>query len=166
MLNVVESVFIGIDLALRETKPSGWAVLKGDQDRAELVEVNSLESSEKVLAQVLKHATASTFVAIDAPLIISNKKGQRCCETEIGKCYGDRGASCHSSNLTSCYHATGVHLASQLIKSLGFKHAPDLAHPENRNLYSSYYSASCKERFDRLHHSGQHLPLVQRHASQ
>ena len=46
MPSMTESVFIGIDLAWGETNPSGWAVLKGDQERAELVEVNTLPSCE------------------------------------------------------------------------------------------------------------------------
>lgn len=137
MPSMTESVFIGIDLAWGETNPSGWAVLKGDQERAELVEVNTLPSCAAVLAHVKEHVTASTFVAIDAPLIISNEKGQRRCETEIGRCYGARGASCHNSNLSSPRHATGVRLASQL-ESLGFKHAP-LARPEKQCVMLEVY---------------------------
>lgn len=137
MPSMTESVFIGIDLAWGETNPSGWAVLKGDQRCAELVEVNTLPSCEAVLARLKDHATASIVVAIDAPLIISNEKGQRRCETEIGRCYGAKGASCHSSNLSHC-HPAGVRLASQL-ESLGFRHAPDLAHPENQRVMLEVY---------------------------
>lgn len=88
----MEAVFIGIDLAWRgEKNPSGGAVLLGDRKRAQLVEVNPLlVSCAAVLAFIEGHATASTFIAIDAPPIISNSRGQRYCETLIGKRYGAR----------------------------------------------------------------------------
>jgi predicted RNase H-like nuclease len=135
-----EAVFIGIDLAWRgEKNPSGGAVLKGDRQRAQLIEVTaSLGSCSAALAYVEEHATASTFVAIDAPLIISNQEGQRHCETLISKRYADRHGSCHSSNLSLYPQATSVHLASQLV-SRGFRHAPDLAHPENQRVILEVY---------------------------
>src|SRR5271155_1414040 len=135
---MAESVFIGIDLAWSEKNPSGWAVLKGDRDRAELVQVNTLTSYSAVLAQVKENLTASTLVvAIDAPLIVSNEKGQRPCETEIGRRYGAKGASCHSSNLSRC-HASGPRLASEL-NSLGFSHAPNSAHSESHRIMLEVY---------------------------
>lgn len=134
---MTESVFIGIDLAWGETNSSGWAVLKGDQERAELVEVDTLPSCEMVLARLQRRATGSTFVAVDAPLIINNHKGQRRCEKEIGRCYGAKGASCHSSNLSHS-HSAGVRFASRL-EALGFRHAPDLAHPDNQRVMLEVY---------------------------
>jgi predicted RNase H-like nuclease len=136
----MDSVFIGIDLAWRgEKNPSGAAVLRGDRRRAQLVEVDaSLVSCSMVLAYVEEHATASTFVAIDAPLVIGNQEGQRHCETLIGNRYGARHASCHTSNLSLYPQAASVHLASQLI-SQGFRHAPDLGHPENQRVMLEVY---------------------------
>jgi predicted RNase H-like nuclease len=136
----MERTFIGIDLAWRSEKnPSGVAVLKGDRRCARLVEVNtSLVSCSAVLAYVENHATASTFVAIDAPLVIRNKAGQRHCETLIGRRYGARHGSCHSSNLSLYPQAASVHLASQLI-SRGFRHAPGLEHPQNRRVILEVY---------------------------
>lgn len=114
-------------------------MLKGDRQRARLVDVNaSLASCSAVLDYVNEHATASTFVAIDAPLIINNQKGQRRCETLISKRYAGRHGSCHSSNLSQYLQATSVHLAAQLI-SRGFRHAPDLAHPENQRVMLEVY---------------------------
>ena len=87
MLGLMDAAFIGIDLAWRgEKNPSGGAVLRGDRRCARLIEVNaSLDSCSAVLAYVENHATPSTIVAIDAPLVIPNEKGQRRCETLIGK---------------------------------------------------------------------------------
>ena len=60
-------------------------------------------------------------VAIDACLIINNAEGQRPCETQIGKVYGSRGASCHTSNTSLYPDAKSVYLSKRLISS-GFNH--------------------------------------------
>jgi predicted RNase H-like nuclease len=140
MLRVIEATFMGIDLAWRSEKnPSGGAVLRGDRQCARLMDLTaSLASCPAVLSYIENHATASTYVAIDAPLIIPNKTGQRPCETSIGKRYSARHASCHSSNLSLYPQAASVHLASQLA-SRGFRHAPDLAHPESQRVMLEVY---------------------------
>jgi predicted RNase H-like nuclease len=137
---VIEATFIGIDLAWRSEKnPSGGAVLKGDRQCARLMDVTaSLASCSAVLSYIENHATVSTCVAIDAPLIIPNKTGQRPCETLIGKQYGARHASCHASNLSLYPQAASVQLASKLV-SRGFRHAPDLAHPKNQRVMLEVY---------------------------
>jgi predicted RNase H-like nuclease len=140
MLSVIEAAFIGIDLAWRSEKnPSGGAVLRGDRQCARLTDLTaSLASCPAVLSYIENHATASTYVAIDAPLIIPNKTGQRPCETLVGKQYSARHASCHSSNLSLYPLAASVHLASQLV-SRGFRHAPDVAHPESQRVMLEVY---------------------------
>ena len=140
MRSVTESVFIGIDLAWRgEKNPSGGAVLSGDRQCAQLVDMNpSLASCSAVIDYVDEYATASTFVAIDAPLIINNPEGQRCCETLIGKKYGGRHGSCHTSNLSLYPRATSVRLASLLI-SRGFRHASDPADTEKKRVMLEVY---------------------------
>ena len=90
-----------------------------------------------LLQYVKEHDSGTTFVAIDAPLIISNPEGQRRCETLVGNCYGGRHASCHTSNLSLYPQAASVTLASQLIK-LGFRHAP-LARSEDQRVMLEVY---------------------------
>src|SRR5580693_3140182 len=134
VVRMSEATFIGIDLAWRGRNPSGGCVLTGDRRRARLVNVDaSLASCSAVLTYIDNHAAASTYVAIDAPLIIRNETGQRPCETLIGKRYGARHASCHSSNLLLYPNALGVDLASQLI-SRGYKHALDGTRTENERV--------------------------------
>jgi predicted RNase H-like nuclease len=137
---VIEATFIGIDLAWRSEKnPSGGAVLRGNRQCARLMDLtSSLASCQAVLSYTEKHATRSTCVAIDAPLIIPNKTGQRPCETLIGKQYGARHASYHSSYRLLYPHAGSVHLASQLV-SRGFRHAPELKHLENQRVMLEVY---------------------------
>ena len=56
-------------------------------------------------------------ISIDAPLIINNADGQRSCENGVGKTYGSRGASCHTSNTRLYPDAKSVYLSDQLQKS-------------------------------------------------
>ena len=58
-----------------------------------------------------------------APLIIQNLTGQRPCETAVGREYGNREASCHTSNQRLYPHATSVAFASELLAN-GYVHAP------------------------------------------
>lgn len=136
----MDAVFIGIDLAWRgENNPSGGAVLQGDRQRAQLLDVKpTLIAPSAVLAFIEEYTTTSTVVAIDAPLVINNLTKQRRCETLIGNRYGARHASCHSSNLSRFPDATGVRLATQLL-SRGFRHAPDLTHPDNERVMLEVY---------------------------
>lgn len=151
MLSVIEATFIGIDLAWRSEKnPSGGAVLRGDRQSARLTDLTaSLPSCQAVLSYIENHATGSTCVAIDAPLIMPNKTGQRPCESLISEQYGARHASCHSSNRSLYPEAASVHLASQLI-SRGFRHAPELKHLENQWVMLEVYPHPALIEFFRL----------------
>ena len=86
MLDFMDAAFIGIDLAWRgEKNPSGGAVLIGNRQGARLIKAPaSLFSCSSVLTYIENHAMSSTIVAIDAPLVIRNPKGQRPCETLVG----------------------------------------------------------------------------------
>ncbi len=138
MLSVGEAAFIGIDLAWRDgKKPSGAAALKGDRQRARLVDA-ALVPCADVLAYVERHTRGSTVVAIDAPLVIRNETGQRHCETLVSRSYGAREASCHTSNLSLYRDAASVRLAAQL-ESLGFRHAPGVAHLEGEHVMLEVY---------------------------
>ena len=121
-----QATFVGVDLAWHPEKhPSGVAVLKGDRQRAQLLCVDASVLSVSALVEyVEKHATPTTCVAVDAPLVIRNEVGQRRCETLLGRCYGAQHASCHSSNLSKYPDAPGVRLA-QALSSRNFRHAPD-----------------------------------------
>ncbi|WP_227512701.1 MULTISPECIES: DUF429 domain-containing protein [Marinobacter] len=60
-------------------------------------------------------------IAIDAPLIIKNQSGQRDCEKAIGREYGSRHASCHTSNLTKFPDSDAALLSERLVAE-GFTH--------------------------------------------
>jgi predicted RNase H-like nuclease len=115
--------FIGVDLAWQSDKNhSGAAVLHGGADGASLVAISDrLLSIEAVVEFITSHADGDAAVAIDAPLIITNKTGQRPCETEVGRRFGRYKASAHTSNLTRYPHPGSVRLANALQRQ-GFSH--------------------------------------------
>jgi predicted RNase H-like nuclease len=116
------ATFIGIDLAWKSQRnPTGVAVLRGDRAGASLEILATLYPDSSVSEFVSGYATADTVVAIDAPLIIANETGQRSCETAVGRRYGSRDASCHTSNLTLFRDASSVALTSALLAE-GFVH--------------------------------------------
>ncbi len=120
------ATFIGIDLAWQSQRnPTGVAILQGDRDGARLKSLATISSEMSVVDFVTANATTDTVVAIDAPLIIINETGQRGCETAVGKRYGAREASCHTTNLRLFPGATSVALTAELA-SHGFAHVDPL----------------------------------------
>ncbi|HEX4602801.1 MAG TPA: DUF429 domain-containing protein [Candidatus Angelobacter sp.] len=133
-----EATFIGIDLAWRGgEKQSGVAVLQGDRQRARLVDT-ALIHCGVLPGYVDRYTTKSTVVAIDGPLVICNQNGQRRCETLLGRAYGARDASCHSSNLSLYPNAASVRLESQM-ESRGFKHAPNVTRLDEEHVMLEVY---------------------------
>src|SRR5688572_27223676 len=116
------TTFIGVDLAWKsERNPTGIAVLEGDRSGAELTAVKTISSKANVAETIIAVATSETVIAIDAPLIITNVTGQRLCERAVGRRYGSREASCHTSNLGLYPGARSVAFAAQL-EAHGFVH--------------------------------------------
>ncbi len=111
----------GVDLAWQSDK-NPTAIAFGSLEGAVLT-VTSMEPAiygiDKVISSLQKEDLYG--IAIDAPLIIKNSKGQRSCETETGKVYGSRGASCHTSNTNLYPNAKSVYLSECLLFS-GFNH--------------------------------------------
>lgn len=133
-----EAIFVGIDLSwIGNKRTSGGAVLRGNQKGSQLLDVTGQLASDDVEAYVQRNSAETTFVAIDAPLIITNSSGQRCCETMIGKYCGGRHASCHSSNRSLYPQSPSVLLASRLI-SQGFEHAPLADYEKQRVMLEVY----------------------------
>lgn len=115
-------IIIGIDLAWQSEKnTTALAVgnLHGNSLRIKKI-YGSLSSLQCVIDVIEKESDVKG-IAIDAPLIIPNISGQRLCEKELGKAYGGRKASCHTSNQTLYPSATSVSLSNHL-SNLGFTH--------------------------------------------
>jgi predicted RNase H-like nuclease len=147
VFNVI--TFFGIDLAWQsERYNTGIAVLRGDRGCAELICVSdSICKIADVREFVESHSGASTIIAIDAPLIIKNTVGQRPCETAVGRKYGSREASCHTSNLRLYPAAASVALACELILA-GYVHAPSVDVASTKVVLEVYPHAGLVEFFD------------------
>lgn len=119
------TTFIGVDLAWKSDKNhSGVIVMRGTLEGAEIIaSSNGLATLSGVLEFVITHSTENTVVAIDAPLIITNQTGQRPCETLIGRRFGARDASAHTSNL-KLYPNAGSVIFESMLRANGFSHQP------------------------------------------
>jgi predicted RNase H-like nuclease len=118
-------IFIGIDLAWKSDRNhSGGAVLEGDKSALVLREIASgLDTLASIETFIRLHTVTDTVVAIDAPLVIPNPKGQRACETEISRRFSYADASAHTSNLTLYPNARSVQFRKNL-ENRGFEHCP------------------------------------------
>ncbi len=110
-------ILAGADLAWQSEKnPS--AIAFGTLEDGSL-SVDTIESAVYGINNVLNKLSDTKGlkgIAIDAPLIIKNPSGQRPCEKAIGKIYGSRKASCHTSNTKLYPHAKSVYLSERLVE--------------------------------------------------
>jgi len=110
----------GIDLAWQSERNTSGIAFGILSSGLELREVGIADSLADVQIQLTQQVDLRG-VAIDAPLIIRNLTGQRLCEREIGRVYGSRKASCHTSNLSIYPSAASVALSKSLLQR-GFGH--------------------------------------------
>lgn len=128
-----ETTFIGIDLAWKSAKNhSAIAVACAVAGGAVLVDHSEgITSTAAVADYVLSHATGNTFVAVDAPLVIVNERGQRPCEQAISRRFGSRHAGAHTTNLGRYPDADSVQLA-RLLEQGGFEQVAEPAQAKHR----------------------------------
>lgn len=115
-------VLAGVDLAWQCTN-NPTAIAVGSLDSAGLV-VSCVSPAIYGVDEVLRcllSINGLSGVAIDAPLIINNRSGQRVCEREIAITYGSRKACCHASNTRLYPDADSVAVSNRL-SSAGFSH--------------------------------------------
>jgi len=112
----------GVDLAWQsERNPSAIAFGTLDSTAFTVVSIEpAVYGIDAVLSKLLA-VNNLAGVAIDAPLIIKNDRGQRICEKEIGREYGSRHASCHTSNTRLYPAAKSVYLSEMLARN-GINH--------------------------------------------
>lgn len=129
----MKTTFVGIDLAWNvDRNHTGIVVLRGDARGARFVaSATGVSSLAGIVEFVQGHASSSTVVAVDAPLVVTNATGFRECEREIGKRFGRFHASCHSNNLTRTPNPAGMRLVESLARH-GFRHDFDLGRARQR----------------------------------
>ena len=89
--------FVGLDLAWGEAAWTGTAVV--DQS-GQLLRVGRQRTDEDLLSALRSHLDGPVLVAIDAPLVVTNRTGRRPCETLVSTLFGRFDAGAHSSNLS------------------------------------------------------------------
>jgi predicted RNase H-like nuclease len=142
MLEASNTRFIGVDLAWNADRhQTGIAVARATASGAILETVSSgISSLEAAAAFVVEHSRRSAVVAVDAPLVVTNRSGQRPCETEIGRRFGRYEASAHTTNLGLYPDPSGVRFR-RILEAAGFTECADPAAIQrcrNRCLFEVY----------------------------
>ncbi len=86
---------IGVDLAWGVKRPTGLAVV---DDAGRLVHVSTVRTDEEILAALAPFVEDACLVAIDAPLIVTNPKGNRPAEAALNKDFARFDAGAHPAN--------------------------------------------------------------------
>ncbi len=87
--------FVGLDLAWGERKPTGLAVLDGD---GRLLRVSAHGTDEDIVASLRPYVDGPCVVAIDAPLVVTNARGNRPCEAALNRDFARFDAGAHPAN--------------------------------------------------------------------
>jgi predicted RNase H-like nuclease len=113
---------VGIDLAW-QSENNTTALVVGDYSRTgiQITTACSKITGMKELIDIISKLNEVVGVSIDGPLVITNKTGQRICEKQLSREYGNRYASCHSSNLSSYPNPASCVLSSYLSQN-SFSH--------------------------------------------
>src|SRR5262245_31513785 len=105
--------FVGLDLAWGSNGGTGLCFVEDNQ----VVESGFARTDAEIIERLRPVTSEFCLVAIDAPLVISNKTGRRECERAISRCFGKHHAGAHSSNLgmpAFSNGSRGARLCSQL----------------------------------------------------
>ncbi|ERG63184.1 hypothetical protein L332_01775 [Agrococcus pavilionensis RW1] len=95
-LTLATTVHVGVDLAWGPKNRTGLAAVGAD---GRLLASGSAGSDDEIIDWIDAHALRRGVVAIDAPLIVTNRTGRRACESAIHAAFGRFDASPHSTNL-------------------------------------------------------------------
>jgi predicted RNase H-like nuclease len=87
--------FAGVDLAWGGRKPTGVAVVDAD---GHLVHLGAARDDANVLAALSPHTRGDCLVAFDAPLVVTNARGQRPAEAALNRDFRRFEAGAHPCN--------------------------------------------------------------------
>ena len=87
--------FVGVDLAWGDRRPTGLAVL---DDEGHLVHLSAATTDDSIVEALAPYVEGDCLVAIDAPLIVVNPKGNRPAEAALNKDFARYDAGAHPSN--------------------------------------------------------------------
>ncbi len=111
---------IGVDLAWGLRRDTGLAVL---DENGRLVHVSAVRTDEQILAVLAPYVDGECLVAIDAPLIVTNPKGNRPAEAALNRDFARFDAGAHPSN-TGKAEFSGTPRGAALCQLLGLDMNP------------------------------------------
>jgi predicted RNase H-like nuclease len=89
--------FAGVDLAWAGRNPTGVAVVDAD---GRLVHIGAVRDDADVLAALSPYVRGDCLVAFDAPLVVTNRTGQRPAEAALNRDFRRFEAGAHPANTT------------------------------------------------------------------
>lgn len=146
-------LFVGVDLAWSPKNGTGVAILEGDKRRSRLFSRQVLLSDREIIDYIERNVgDRHAMIAIDAPLIVPNRKGRRVAEEVVGNLFRKYDAGAHPANRQRLSQWSGKirgeEIAKQLTKA-GFKHNPYLKRfEETRTFFEVYPHPSMVVLFD------------------
>jgi predicted RNase H-like nuclease len=96
--------FVGVDLAWAGRNPTGIAVLDA---AGRLVHLGAVRDDAAVLAALAPYVGGACVVAFDAPLVVTNRTGQRPAEAALNRDFRRFEAGAHPCNTTKPEFADG-----------------------------------------------------------
>ena len=112
--------FVGVDLAWGMRNPTGIAVI---DSHGRLVHVGAFRDDADVLAAVRPYVQGDCLVAFDAPLVVTNRTGQRPAEAALNRDFRRFEAGAHPANTTKPEFAD-VPRGARLARALGLDMDP------------------------------------------
>ena len=85
LLCILNSVYIGIDLAWGEKNLSGFCVLEDGAKKLKILDIKLIKSIDDIIGEIKKYNDKKVFVGIDAPLVVPNETGNREIEKTFNK---------------------------------------------------------------------------------
>lgn len=110
-------IFIGVDAAWGDVNETGIVALESS---GHIRDAGWTVGIAATAGWISDHAELDTLVFIDAPLIVTNRSGQRLCETHVGQRYWRSSVSANSTN-TQSPRLGGVALLTAL-ENIGFSY--------------------------------------------
>jgi predicted RNase H-like nuclease len=112
--------FAGVDLAWAGRNPTGVAVIDAGGDLAHL---GAVRDDDAVLAALSPYVQGDCLVAFDAPLVVTNRTGQRPAEAALNRDFRRFEAGAHPANTTKPEFAD-VPRGARLARALGLDMDP------------------------------------------
>lgn len=140
----IDMLFVGVDLAWSPKNRTSVAIIQGNGIEARLVHFNSNLGSDAEIIDYIKRSVGDrdAIVAIDAPLIVPNKKGRRIAEARVGELFRKYDAGAHPANRERLSQWGGKvrgEEISRLLEKDDFKHNPYIKKSQKARAFFEVY---------------------------